>query len=176
MTDRSPPSVWRAQKLVPRFPTLQEQRFMAYQAIIHGARGLAFFVALSRSRSRWIFHEQTDLVLARRERPALGPSRSLNTVHRRLGDDAYVLPLRPGESRWRAFLQRLRRATRSPCGDAARGAQGRHGPVRRPRRLHLARRADGSRGSRGAAGRITRGCARSSSASAARSRSSSATR
>lgn len=29
--------------IVPRFPTLQEQRFMAYQAIVHGARGLAFF-------------------------------------------------------------------------------------------------------------------------------------
>ena len=29
--------------VVPRFPTLHQQRFMAYQAIIHGARGLAFF-------------------------------------------------------------------------------------------------------------------------------------
>lgn len=29
--------------IVPRFPTLHEQRFMAYQAIVHGARGLAFF-------------------------------------------------------------------------------------------------------------------------------------
>jgi hypothetical protein len=28
---------------VPRFPTLQAERFMAYQAIIAGARGLAFF-------------------------------------------------------------------------------------------------------------------------------------
>ena len=28
---------------VPRFPTLQEERFMAYQAIVAGARGLAFF-------------------------------------------------------------------------------------------------------------------------------------
>ena len=28
---------------VPRFPTLLQQRFMAYQAIVHGARGLAFF-------------------------------------------------------------------------------------------------------------------------------------
>ena len=28
---------------VPRFPTLQQERFMAYQAIVHGARGLAFF-------------------------------------------------------------------------------------------------------------------------------------
>ena len=29
--------------LVPRFPTLQEERFMAYQAIVDGARGLIFF-------------------------------------------------------------------------------------------------------------------------------------
>jgi hypothetical protein len=28
---------------VPRFPTLHEERFMAYQAIVNGARGLAFF-------------------------------------------------------------------------------------------------------------------------------------
>lgn len=29
--------------LVPRFPGLQEERFMAYQAIVNGARGLVFF-------------------------------------------------------------------------------------------------------------------------------------
>src|SRR2546429_904069 len=29
--------------LVPRFPGLQEERFMAYQAIVNGARGLIFF-------------------------------------------------------------------------------------------------------------------------------------
>jgi hypothetical protein len=29
--------------IVPRFPTLHEERFMAYQAIINGARGLIFF-------------------------------------------------------------------------------------------------------------------------------------
>jgi hypothetical protein len=28
---------------VPRFPNLSQERFMAYQAIVHGARGLAFF-------------------------------------------------------------------------------------------------------------------------------------
>lgn len=35
----------RAQRpaLVPRFPTLLQERFMAYQAIISGARGLVFF-------------------------------------------------------------------------------------------------------------------------------------
>ena len=29
--------------VVPRFPTLQAERFMAYQAIVSGARGLVFF-------------------------------------------------------------------------------------------------------------------------------------
>src|SRR6266508_4215983 len=29
--------------LVPRFPTLQEERFMAYQGVVNGARGLIFF-------------------------------------------------------------------------------------------------------------------------------------
>ena len=29
--------------VVPRFPTLQQERFMAYQAIVNGARGLTFF-------------------------------------------------------------------------------------------------------------------------------------
>ena len=32
-----------APDLVPRFPTLKQERFMAYQAIVHGARGLIFF-------------------------------------------------------------------------------------------------------------------------------------
>lgn len=31
------------QDIVPRFPTLFEERFMAYQAIVNGARGLLFF-------------------------------------------------------------------------------------------------------------------------------------
>jgi hypothetical protein len=30
-------------EIVPRFPTLLQERFMAYQAIVNGARGLAFF-------------------------------------------------------------------------------------------------------------------------------------
>jgi hypothetical protein len=32
-----------APDLVPCFPTLKQERFMAYQAIVHGARGLIFF-------------------------------------------------------------------------------------------------------------------------------------
>jgi hypothetical protein len=33
----------RKPDVVPRFPTLVEERFMAYQAIVNGARGLMFF-------------------------------------------------------------------------------------------------------------------------------------
>jgi hypothetical protein len=52
---------------VPRFPTLQEERFMAYQAIVAGARGLAFFgghlpqvmrPADARAGWNWAFFEQ----------------------------------------------------------------------------------------------------------------------
>ena len=32
-----------APDIVPRFPSLPQERFMAYQAIVHGARGLVFF-------------------------------------------------------------------------------------------------------------------------------------
>jgi len=32
-----------APNIVPRFPSLPQERFMAYQAIVHGARGLVFF-------------------------------------------------------------------------------------------------------------------------------------
>jgi hypothetical protein len=52
---------------VPRFPTLHEERFMAYQAIVAGARGLAFFgghltqvmrPADARAGWNWTFFEQ----------------------------------------------------------------------------------------------------------------------
>ena len=33
----------QGRRLVPRFPSLHEERFMAYQAIVNGARGLDFF-------------------------------------------------------------------------------------------------------------------------------------
>ena len=32
-----------APDIVPRFPSLPQERFMAYQAIVNGARGLVFF-------------------------------------------------------------------------------------------------------------------------------------
>ena len=32
-----------APNIVPRFPSLPQERFMAYQAIVNGARGLVFF-------------------------------------------------------------------------------------------------------------------------------------
>jgi hypothetical protein len=52
---------------VPRFPTLHEERFMAYQAIVNGASGLAFFgghltavmrPADARAGWNWTFWEQ----------------------------------------------------------------------------------------------------------------------
>ena len=58
-----------------------------------------------------------------------------------------------------------------------RGAQGRHGPLRRPRRLHVEGGAARPRGRAGDCSRpTTRACAQSSSGTAAPSRSSSATR
>ena len=65
----------------------------------------------------------------------------------------------------------------SPRGSGPPGAKGRHGPLRRPRRLHLARRAARPRGRRRRARPLPRRTsAPSSSATAAPSRSSSATR
>ena len=65
----------------------------------------------------------------------------------------------------------------SPHVLSAPRAQGRDGPVRRPRRLHVARRVARPRGRRGdPRARTTSACAPSSSATAARWRSSSATR
>jgi hypothetical protein len=59
--------------LVPRFPGLQEERFMAYQAIVNGARGLFFFggqlTQVMRPRDailgwNWTFWEQVLRPLA----------------------------------------------------------------------------------------------------------------
>ena len=74
------------------------------------------------------------------------------------------------------LLRRLRRA-RSSDGAGAGGAEGRDGPLRRPRRLHVARRAARSGGRARAALAVPRAAAGGArAASAARSRSSSATR
>ncbi len=61
-------------------------------------------------------------------------------------DDAHDLPdLRIRERREREVLLRVRRVAHGRAGSGTRGAQGRHLPLLRPRRLHGARGADGSR-------------------------------
>jgi hypothetical protein len=69
---------------VPRFPTLQQERFMAYQAIAHGARGLAFFgghlTAIARPADaqagwNWTFWEQVlQPLLGELTSPGLAPA------------------------------------------------------------------------------------------------------
>src|SRR5688572_20086235 len=54
----------------------------------------------------------------------------------------------------------MRRAARDRRAAAAAGAQGRHRPLRRPGRVHVAGRADGSRGRAGAALALLRAAAR----------------
>jgi len=71
-------------KHVPRYPTLLEERFMAYQAIVAGARGLAFFgghlpqpmrPADARSGWNWTFWETVLAPLVRElTSTAVGPA------------------------------------------------------------------------------------------------------
>ena len=88
--------------------------------------------------------------------------------------DACLCKVPAGESRRCALLSSVRCRSGVRCG--TRGAEGHHGALRRPRRLHLTRRGDGpGRCSRAARPRTTSAFAASSSGSAAQSRSSSAT-
>ena len=107
---------------VPRFPTLAEERFMAYQAIVAGARGLAFFgghltqvmrPADERSGWNWSFWETvlrpvvaelTSTAVA----PALVAARSGRTIRadaadvalsaREAGGFLYVIAVRRGQA------------------------------------------------------------------------------
>ena len=91
--------------------------------------------------------------------------------------DARLRRVRAREPRRRELLRGLRDASRGGAAGSARGAQGRHRPLRRPRRLHRARRAARPGGRACACSRrTTRDCAASSSGTAAPWRSSSATR
>ena len=113
--------------------------------------------------------EHCDAILdaMRRARIRRGPSCSDGDVRR----------VRPRERGRREVLLELRRRARGRCRAGPRGAEGRHRALRRPRRLHVARRADGPRRrARACSSRTTPACAPSSSATAGRSRSSSATR
>jgi hypothetical protein len=103
---------------VPRFPTLHEERFMAYQAIVAGARGLAFFggdlTTVMRPRDakfgwNWFFW-QTVLhpLIIELTSPSIGPALTapnaptqvkagagdVNVLTRREGRTLYVIAVR----------------------------------------------------------------------------------
>jgi len=106
--------------VVPRFPTLKEERFMAYQAIVNGARGLVFFgghltqvapPADARAGWNWTFWHQVLRPLvaelsSAEVRPALlAPNakatvkagvKSVEVVTRQDGRTLYVLAVRRG--------------------------------------------------------------------------------
>ena len=104
--------------VVPRFPTLKEERFMAYQSIVNGARGLVFFgghltqvatPADARAGWNWTFWQQVLRPLVEElssdaVRPALvaPPARtqvqagvqSVEVTTRQAGDTLWVLAVR----------------------------------------------------------------------------------
>jgi len=107
---------------VPRFPSLLEERFMAYQAIVAGARGLAFFgghltevmrPADATSGWNWAFWETTlRPLVAELSSTAVGPAlvapASTHTVRADASDVAvatreaagffYVIAVRRGQA------------------------------------------------------------------------------
>ena len=106
--------------LVPRFPGLQEERFMAYQAIVDGARGLVFFggqlTQVMRPRDaqlgwNWTFWELVlrpllveltspsilPALIAPVAQPAVTASAAgVELTARRSGDFLYVIAVRRG--------------------------------------------------------------------------------
>jgi hypothetical protein len=103
---------------VPRFPTLLEERFMAYQAIVAGARGLAFFgghliqvmrPADAQSGWNWTFWETVlrplvaeltstavapALVAPAAARTVRADASDVGVVTRRAGEFLYVIAVR----------------------------------------------------------------------------------
>jgi hypothetical protein len=103
---------------VPRFPTLLEERFMAYQAIVTGARGLAFFgghllqvmrPADAQSGWNWTFWETVlrplvaeltstavapALVAPAAARTVRADASDVGVVTRRAGEFLYVIAVR----------------------------------------------------------------------------------
>jgi hypothetical protein len=106
--------------LVPRFPTLQEERFMAYQVVVNGARGLIFFggqlTQVMRPRDaqlgwNWTFWEQVlRPLLVELTSPSVLPALTapiaqgavtssaadVEVTARRSGDLLYVIAVRRG--------------------------------------------------------------------------------
>jgi hypothetical protein len=118
-------------ELVPRFPTLQEERFMAYQAIVNGARGLIFFggqlTQVMRPRDaqlgwNWTFWDQVlRPLLVELTSPSVLPaltapieqatvSASASDVQltaRRSGNTLHVIAVRTGRSTSRVTISGL---------------------------------------------------------------------
>ena len=119
---------------VPRFPTLHHERFMAYQAIVNGARGLVFFgghltqVATPADAAARLELDVLGAVLRPLVRelssPELAPALvAPNAKPRREGVDA--------GRRARHAARRRRTSTSSPCAAAARRAASRSPGCRR---------------------------------------------
>jgi hypothetical protein len=122
--------------LVPRFPTFADLRFMAYQAIVNGARGLVFFgghltevmtPADARSGWNWTFWERalrpvvqelaSDSIQPALTAPVVKPtvtasSAELEVATRRAGPFLYVIAVRRGGGTTRVTLKGLPNAVK----------------------------------------------------------------
>ncbi len=118
---------------VPRFPTLGQERFMAYQAIVNGARGLAFFgghltqiarPADARAGWNWTFWERVlrplfEELTSSSVAPALvapdapkavkASTKDVELVTREAGDFLYVIAVRRGSGTSRVRFSGLPR-------------------------------------------------------------------
>lgn len=107
---------------VPRFPTLSQERFMAYQAIVNGARGLAFFgghltqiarPADAQAGWNWTFWERVlrpllaeltstavapALLAPDSRRPVRASAGDVQLVTREAGGFLYVIAVRRGSA------------------------------------------------------------------------------
>jgi hypothetical protein len=104
---------------IPRFPTLNQERFMAYQAIVNGARGLAFFgghltqiarPADAQAGWNWTFWEQVlrpllaeltstavaPALVAPKGPPVSASAADVEVATRRTDGFLYVLAVRTG--------------------------------------------------------------------------------
>jgi hypothetical protein len=118
---------------VPRFPTLSQERFMAYQAIVNGARGLAFFgghltqiarPADAQAGWNWTFWERVlGPLFAELTSSAVAPAlvapdapkavkagtKDVELVTREAGDFVYVIAVRRGSGTSRVRFSGLPR-------------------------------------------------------------------
>ena len=118
---------------VPRFPTLGQERFMAYQAIVNGARGLAFFgghltqiarPADAEAGWNWTFWERVlrplfqeltsssvapALVARDAPKAVKASTKDVELVTREAGDFLYVIAVRRGSGTSRVAFSGLPR-------------------------------------------------------------------